>query len=68
MNIYFKISKRNIIAIIMLCAAEVMIAQNSEPKSNPFERLANWLANNRYVRTRITTIPSPQISAGECTM
>lgn len=42
MNIYFKISKRNIIAIIMLCAAEVMMAQNNKQKPNPFDRLANW--------------------------
>lgn len=42
MNIYFKISKRNIIAIIMLCAAEVMMAQNSKQESNSFDRLANW--------------------------
>lgn len=42
MNIYFKISKRNIIAIIMLCAAEVMMAQNSKQKPNPFDQLANW--------------------------
>lgn len=41
MNIYFRINKRNIIAIIMLCAAEVMMAQNSKQKSNPFDRLAN---------------------------
>lgn len=42
MNIYTKVSKRNIIAVIMLCAAEVMMAQNSKQKSNSFDRLANW--------------------------
>lgn len=42
MNIYFRINKRNIIAIIMLCAAEVMMAQNSKHKFNPFDRLADW--------------------------
>lgn len=42
MKIYFKISKRNIIAIIMLWAAEVMMAQNSKQESNSFDRLANW--------------------------